>query len=93
MVILDLKSPFYIFFYQFIYEKKRLFHIDLGFILFFVVLSRRLVLYLLVKTFCFSWSCCDVLFVCGRFKHKKNILSNRDNKSDYDCHYAAKMES
>ena len=72
-------------------------HIDLSFIFVFrdfVVLLQRLILYRrLVTAFCFSLSCCDVLFVCVRFKQIKHIRSNIHNKSNYGHQYVAKLES
>lgn len=38
----------------------------------------------------FSLSCCDFF---GLFRRSKHIRSDKDDKSDYACHYVAKSES
>ena len=59
----------------------------------FIVLLRRLVLcHLLVTTFCFSSSYCDILFV-WEMKRVKHIRSNRDNKLYYGNHNVVELMS
>ena len=47
----------------------------------------------LVRTFCFSLFCYDILFMCGRLKRAKHNRSDKDNKSDYGSQLVVNLES